>query len=427
VNCGADLSAGSSSSSDAFVNRLKTDVPEWESEGLLNHDQAKRLLARYGLIPNETSDTLHRSKFASILAVLGVVLVGIGVILVMGSNWQSIPKWFRLLLLMGCTAASYVGGYRLAYESRSYRKIGTALLLLGSLLWGTSILLIGQMFSSGGEGGERAALLYWLAGVLPLAYVLRSPLHMGLSLLIWSVWFVWGLIHPMHYSFGPGIASGLLAMGILISALGVLHSLWSPTRALSNPFRSIGFLQIFLALYASSFKDFWWDRGEFSGLFLALPVAAAVLVSAAALAFAVRLRDKAGVREAVGLLVLLCISAVVVIPVMLGWASAHHRYGTYGYDPPHSLIAALVFNLILLASELGVIALGWYRNRPGLINVGLTVFVIQVVTRYFDTLSGMLQGGLVFIIAGLMLIPAAIAIERTRRRLLASAAARGSV
>ena len=80
--------------------------------------------------------------------------------------------------------------------------------------------------------------------------------------------------------------------------------------------------------------------------------------------------------------------------------------------------AAVLFNLLLLVAETGVIALGWRRNQPWLVNLGILVFFVHVVTRYFDLLAGMLSGGLMFIGAGLLLIFGGMALERSRRRLV---------
>jgi len=78
----------------------------------------------------------------------------------------------------------------------------------------------------------------------------------------------------------------------------------------------------------------------------------------------------------------------------------------------------LFFNLVLLGAEIGVIALGWRRNLPGLVNLGIFVFFVHVVTRYFDLLTGMLSGGLLFIGAGILLIFGGLLLERSRRRLI---------
>src|SRR5574340_860593 len=174
-----------------FLDRLSAEIEQWPKEGLVRPEQAQALLARYGLLAGETTHTVRQSRIIQLLSVLGVVLVGVGVITLVGANWEAIPRWVRLAILAVSTAGVYHLGYWLAFQRKTYPKVGLALLLLGSLLWGAGIFLVGQMYhlgSPGGGGGETRATLVWFLGVIPLAYVLRSPWHLVLSIIIGSVW-----------------------------------------------------------------------------------------------------------------------------------------------------------------------------------------------------------------------------------------------
>jgi len=54
----------------------------------------------------------------------------------------------------------------------------------------------------------------------------------------------------------------------------------------------------------------------------------------------------------------------------------------------------VLFNVLLLALEIGFVWLGWEKGMPGLVNWGLAVFVIHMITRYFDLFGRMLPSGL---------------------------------
>ncbi len=75
-------------------------------------------------------------------------------------------------------------------------------------------------------------------------------------------------------------------------------------------------------------------------------------------------------------------------------------------------------NALLLALEVGCIWVGWSRAQPGLINWGLTLFFIHLMTRYFDLFFNMLGSGAAFIGAGALLLLGGFMLERQRRRLL---------
>jgi uncharacterized membrane protein len=427
------VASQSSSEDAAFLDRLRQELEQWQREGLLRRDQVETLLGRYGLLPGETPRTLRRSRIANVVAVLGAVLVGVGVILLIGANWQYMSKWIRLALLICATAGCYHAGYRMAFQSRTYPKVGMALLLLGSLLWGASIFLIGQMYhagSGGAGGGETAAVFYWFIGVLPLAYILLSQPHMGLSLMLGTVWLGMilkdanrafdGVIHT-YTLFG-------LALGIFLYAFGRLHSTWRTVQRLDASYRWFGLTCVFAALYAFSFKQYWYAYGmnvnEQCWLWLGVLVAGAGAAILGLLLTQAR-GDRIALYEVIALSCLLVLSVGIAAAEYSSGALAP-SYSPY-YDLPYGasdLLPVALFNLLLLGAVISVIALGWARNQPGLATLGVFVFYVHVVTRYFDLLGGMLSSGLMFVGAGLLLLLLGVGLERSRRRLLDVMAAR---
>jgi len=412
--------ASSSQPEDAlFRERLAKDIAEWQREGLIRPDQAQTLLARYGLLAGETPRTLRRSRIVFLLAVLGVVLVGVGVILLIGANWEQMPRWSRLALLICATLGSYLAGYRMAYQSKTYPKIGLAFLLLGSLLWGASIFLIAQMYhlgAGGGEGGEAKAVLYWFIGVLPLAYLLLSPLHLMLSLILGTIWLCMVLVAAGEQP--PQIVMlFILALGVALYAFGRLHSMRASLQSLCLSYHWFGLMYIFTALYASGFQDFWvtYDASPPSKPWLWLLIISAASVAALLGLFLTRARrDWPSFYEtaALSLLLLVCIGIFAVPADLLRHPSEI------------TLLMMALFNLLLFGAEIGLIALGWRRNQPALANLGIFAFFVQVISRYFDLFGGMLTSGFVFIGAGLLLVFGGAALERSRRKLLEAMAQR---
>jgi len=426
---GRDVGRVPSPEEDAFLERLQRELPQWRKEGILSSDQAESLLARYHLLPGETPSTLRRSRIVLVLAILGAVLVGVGVLLVIGANWQGIPKWTRLALLFVATGAAYAAGYRLAYHSTKYPRLGVGLLLLGSLLWGASIFLIGQMYhQGGGGGGERTALAYWFLGVLPLAYLILSLFHLALSLVLATIWLFMTLDLYVRTLDELSVALFILPIGVALYSLSRVHSASPRVGALQPVYQWFGLLFLFGALYALSFS--WsflvWGYPEKGAVvwFFWLPFAAAA-VPCLSLIFLRAVRDRASLGEALGLLFLLALA----ISTALVLSSLVHAGGldrASNYLRAVRLSQMALANLVLLAAVVGLIALGWIRNRPGLANFGLFVFFLQVVTRYFDLLGGLLSSGFMFIGAGLLLLGGGAALERSRRKLLTAMAERTS-
>jgi len=418
-----------SSPDDApFLDRLPGEIEQWRKEGLVRPEQAEALLARYGLLPGETPRSVHQSRIIQVLSVLGVVLVGVGAILLIGANWEAIPKWVRLAMLVLSTAAAYCFGYWMAFQRETYPKLGMALLLLGSLLWGAGIFLIGQMYHLGGPngGGETTATLIWFLGVIPLAYVLRSPWHLALSIVIGSMWLCMTMTaqESHHSPTLPQFMAVSLVAGALLYALSRLHAGSRRLEGMDVPLRWFGLVYVFMALYAFSFRDSWgrYSMDSYQDWLLPGVILGAAAVAAAALLLTRGLRDRATLTESVALFCLLLL-AVGVAVYEHNWSPPAGAAGAYSHSEA-GLFQIALLNLLLLAAAIGVVGLGWARNHPNLANFGIFVFFVQVVTRYFDLLGGMLSSGFMFIGAGLLLVLLGAGLERSRRTLLSAMAAR---
>jgi uncharacterized membrane protein len=421
---------------DPFVQRLPAEVAAWQAENLLPAETARVILARYGLVPGESVVTLRRSKIVAVFTVLAAILIGVGVILVMSANWEQIPRFMRLAILMAVTLGFYYFGYRLAYERRTYPIAGAALLLIGSLIWGASIFLIGQMYhlggGEGGEGGETTGTLYWFIGVLPLAYILRSRLQLGLALLIGTTWLMLAQSSVFDSPYGQIVVPRFLAVGALLYALGLAHDMWERTRVYAGVLKTFGVVYALVTTCTLSYRDFWsiwgWYGQSYArpseALWLALASAAIVLAALSAVrSLTASRRDPMAATEG---LCTAALGAIAIVAIALAastfLAHQHHAYHAGPIGPP------IAFNLILLALELGVISLGWFRHQPGWINLGLVMFGLQVVTRYFDIFGSLISGGLFFIGIGVILLVCGFALEKARRRLVATSERReGSI
>lgn len=80
--------------------------------------------------------------------------------------------------------------------------------------------------------------------------------------------------------------------------------------------------------------------------------------------------------------------------------------------------AAVLMNVILIAIAVGFMWHGSLVDDAVQVNVGVTVLMWVLITRFLDVFGGMLRSGIGFIVAGLLLASLAWALERTRRRLI---------
>ena len=196
---------------------LKKEVNSWKKDGIINSSQAQAILSRYGLakeperITIERGEKDHHGKLIEIVSIIGAVLVGLGIIVFVASNWQRIPSFFKLFLLFGTTFATYFAGWKLEHDT--HPMLGSALSLLAALFTGGTIFLTAQIFHV--EANVHWLLLLWFIAVAPLSYGLESRLILILSMFVFGGWMV---------AYGKSDAAGaFLFYGLTLFGIGYLH------------------------------------------------------------------------------------------------------------------------------------------------------------------------------------------------------------
>ena len=147
-------------------------------------------------------------------------MTGLGVILLIAANWDTISDMTKTLLMIGATSIAYLLGYYFSYIHTSYSKTGQALMLLGSLLYGASILLLGQIYNLGGT--FASALLVWTLPVLLLAYASRFVTLFFLGIGLIYAYIFAELLTDFAFS-GFVIANIFIAIGYLSLTLLRYH------------------------------------------------------------------------------------------------------------------------------------------------------------------------------------------------------------
>jgi uncharacterized membrane protein len=155
-------------------------IRKWLDEGTINQAQAEKMWADL-----EEYQTEHRSKKQIIaFSTIGAILLGIGAILFVASNWEKIGDIFRIILLAGSTVSVHYAGYYLRYENQKYPRLGFALIFLSALFFGASLFLIAQIYNI--NANNSTLVLIWLLGVFPLIYGYRCTAVAGLCSLLFT-------------------------------------------------------------------------------------------------------------------------------------------------------------------------------------------------------------------------------------------------
>lgn len=396
-----------------FYEQLQIEVEAWREEDLITLEQGSAILSTYDTAEESVKSRQMYGRVIGIVATMGVVLVGTGVILFVASNWQLIPRFGKLALIISVLMATYGSGYWLKYE-RELPRVGSAIILMGTFFFGAAIFLIGQTYHM--RLDDPNLLTWWFLGTIPIAYLTRSRAILTLAIIN----ALGGLGYRASFWLSDsrdattllGFISLYTVLGVLVYTFGTAHTGFRQSAFFKTPFLNIGLVTAFFSLYLLSFKfvfDFYsrpFRAIDDIGLFM-LPfniiVATAVLALAgsAALAYRKKMSFSTLRYELVGGAILVAIA-----------------YGVLLIRLNDAAIYVILFNLILFGLCVAVIFLGYLKREGSLINIGLAFFSIALVTRYFDFGWGLFDRSLYFIGGGLILLVAGILMERVRRQLL---------
>jgi uncharacterized membrane protein len=399
-----------------FRSRLAVEVSAWLREGLITDDQGRRLRERYAL----SGDMVRASRLGPLttfLSILGAIVLGTGVVYFFAANWEVMPAWSKVLLVLGSTAAAYAAGYQLQFRSRAMPRVGAALILLGAILFQAGIFLLEQIYNMPVD--SPFALLLGTVGILPVAYAARSRMVLLFGLLDGLAWLGWAVLDGFADGSDEMIAPFLyLLAGVLIYAAGHLHRLRRDPYGFAPVYRVLGLAAVFVPALWLGFGAVW-DSHESEAAVLQAPwwffaVVLAALAGAVLPALALRRVDVASGAnpdwDQSALMEAGILGAVVLITGLVGAAPS---VGT-GY--------VLLFNVVYFGLAIVACMRGYLAGEAHMVNTGITFLAIGLIVRYFDVFWGLLPASMFYVSAGAVLLCVAAGLERLRHRLLVGVA-----
>ncbi|PKB71615.1 MAG: hypothetical protein BZY87_04425 [SAR202 cluster bacterium Io17-Chloro-G6] len=399
-----------------FLERLPSEVSRWENDGIITSEQGQAILGSYSASEVVPPSQRAQGRLVTGLAIVGSVLVGLGVILFFAANWDGIDRWTKIGIILASIVAAHGLGYYLRYH-RGYRRVGSAMVLLACLIYGAGVHLVAQAYNV--DVNDPRLMLFWFLGVIPLVYIVRSqPIQfLGLVLFLLAVGFrLPDWLDPI--SRGEAIL-GLalfLVLGLLILAIGRLKEEIPALHPYSEVFQLVGMITALGAVFVLTFRDVFdsFDRG-LSGVFIEgdADLGFRVMIGAAgaltlALVLAAAWLHRRRERE-------FTLTGVEGVAIAILLASA---YVVIGVDTGGEVVYAVTFNVLLVLSLLGVLVSGYMRGRETWVNIALVFIGIDVIARYFEYSWGLMDRSLIFVAAGVILLLGGFVIERGRQKML---------
>jgi Predicted membrane protein (DUF2157) len=400
--------------------KLMDSLPQLVGEGLISSEQAERIRARYATYAAQSGN-----RMLLVFAILGSLLVGMGIILIVAHNWDDLPRTARTVLafvpvLLGQGLVWYA--LQRKPEVAAWRE-GSAVLLACGLC--ACVALISQIYHIGGnlEGYLFTCSLL----IVPLLY-LPGSLVVALCYLAMITWYGWLFVWENNdqrpwlvllllaaavpyylkqaHARGTGIGFWWLslfmaltvgmssqffytdweithALGLVVVAAAFTLVPWLHVgRALRTwPWVFVGGATMLITFCVFSFRTIWQDDAPVEELGNDyIPIAVLSTIGTAAYALSLRKRKP-----------------LEAYPYPEGWWFFLVCYGVSLVSP---IAATILVNLSLLAMGVITVKHGIERDSLRRMNLGLVILSASILMRFFDTDMSFVLRGLVFIAIG---------------------------
>lgn len=393
---------------------------------IITPEKASEIKRFYELKSKKSSN-----KLIVVFGVLGAILVGLGIILIIAHNWENLSRTTKsFFAFLPLVIGQLISGFVILKkrDSITWREGASVFLILSV---GASISLISQIYNI--PGNLSSFLLTWISLSVPMIYLMNSSVSAMLVIIgityyacetsYWSgpnkssfeYWLILTTTLPHYYQLfkiKPNsnfliLINWLIPLSILI-CLGTLARnsedlMFIPYFSLLSLFYIIGNLPYFnnqlvrnnaylvigsmgtiVMLLMLSFDWFWTDL----------------------------LKNEIEIwsSQEFYIAIILTLSATIV----LGWKIKKH--GTKYIQLMHftfivfiiifsigfynSLIPVILINILIFVIGIFIIKKGTDRDHLGILNYGLSIVTVLVISRFFDTNIPFVIRGLLFIIIG---------------------------
>lgn len=406
---------------------MKIDLQELIKNGIVSEDVATSI-SNYYIQKKEHSP----NRVLLIFAVLGALLIGIGVILIIGHNWDNFPRIVKTIfsflpLLLTQAIAYYV---LLKKEHNQLWKEGSAVALFCAI--GASMALVSQVYHIVGD--LPSYILTWMVLAIPLIYLLDSKAVLAFVIIgitsyaqqiafdypreiPYLYWIILAFILPYCYMIFRRESNSnsfsfilWLLLGSITLIIGTLSTTYSPSFFLmymsyfttlylignryeinvdsltKNPFKVIGFIGSISLLLFTSFDFYWNDlsASEWKDTLLSGTTGIWVLLTAIAsyllvIEFSQNEKGKVNPLNYTYFLFLLLFLLQYLSPVA----------------------SQIGINILLLCIAVSMIWRGHDQLQLHLLNLGLLVLVALIICRFFDVQISFVIRGIIFVLLGI--------------------------
>lgn len=197
---------------------VEREGANWIEKGIITEDQYQQIISLYP----------EKRRVMALLPVFAGILVGLGILTFIASNWQQITHLFRLLLIVSGMTGFYLGGQRMM--NKGEMALGISLIGVGLMSFGAGIFLLAQMFQI--VTYDARAFIFWALPGVGLTYLYNSRYLFLLTALIVNAGQFYSVIYLQNFSY--------IIFFLFICGLGVFG--WKGRTKLSSTVLTTGIL-----------------------------------------------------------------------------------------------------------------------------------------------------------------------------------------
>lgn len=383
---------------------LEHESKQWVEKEIITTDQRKQLLMQY-----------KEKESPPILPILASILIGIGILTLVASNWSEFENWLRLTILIGTMVLFYTVGFIL-YEKQKY-VVGSGLLGLGYITLGAGIFLAGQMYQLQAYNANVFAVWGLVGLVLMLLY--KEKFFYFLTFVVITV----GQVYSLGNFFAINIYLFLLVL------LGLGHFTYHRPSYVTNVLFSFSTIWMSFALILK--KE--WSIVWIYGIILIFSIGALLirqknnqkgfrhvsLLAGILLTILMVFDAFNGLKEPTSAFSIIIWFIVLCVYALLLYKKKEQSYEDlllfipYLIIPNHgdvvALIALFVYSILLLLR-------GYKEEVKEKVNIGILLFLLSVMIGYSLVAWTFLSKATFFFIGGFLLFILSFLLERKKRQ-----------
>jgi len=415
-------------------NDLAREISNWVEKGLITPDQAESICHLYGI---DYHSIANRSTGYRLLLSLGYLFIGVAVIILLGANWDEIPRGLRMAGLLVLTVGTQ--GFALKTYFEKKESNATGLFLLGNLFYGASIILIAQIYHLGEHMPD--GVFWWALGSLPFGVLLRNTWLTLFSCLLALIWFFMeysvGFTAPLFplfivaavYVLIKGPPSTLLFLTAVVS-IGVwievsLAAVWTSGRTALDLHAEHVFVTAALFVFAYAFSQWLYTRGSSKAKDYSAVLSVWALRFGLVVMLVLSFDDPwfdllAAIWDHLASM-LLIVFVLIGASLWLGWLTGKLSVlipicAFIGVSltalllsdyPGNAIYFQFAYNIALVGFAISLIMRGIDSGISHYFFLGVATILLIALFRYFDLIGEYVGGAMLFLILAALLLAAA--------------------